>query len=259
MTAQESTASQAPGLVPEPIIRGFSHAVQNSLSAIELTLGQVIDSLEEASREGASPDTWDDALLRLGLLRDEANLARRTVTNFVQLSRPFALSVEALDLRELVEAQLAKARTDLKATLIAKSDTRALRKLETVRCEVDEAPPLPAVLGDRGRLEAALHAVATNSLEALLTGGEGPSDLLSVRFDTHPNTKRVLVEFDDNGRGIRDYELDRVFYPFFSMKPDHEGVGLSWARRIVEALGGVIDVVPNGEVGTIVSIALPSA
>lgn len=66
----------------------------------------------------------------------------------------------------------------------------------------------------------------------------------------------VKLTVSDNGPGFPPDQHDRVFEPFFSTKKDGTGLGLSIVRRIVESLGGYIEVESSAHSGTIFTIYL---
>ena len=49
----------------------------------------------------------------------------------------------------------------------------------------------------------------------------------------------IGVSISDRGEGIPQKNLDRIFEPFFSTRPDRVGLGLTFAKRVVEEQGGV--------------------
>jgi signal transduction histidine kinase len=81
---------------------------------------------------------------------------------------------------------------------------------------------------------------------------------LEIVVDDVGSTCRVTVA--DNGRGIPAHCRDQVFRPLERLATDAEGVGLglSICRRIVEAYGGTIKVVPPGHYGAVLAMELPA-
>jgi signal transduction histidine kinase len=71
--------------------------------------------------------------------------------------------------------------------------------------------------------------------------------------------KYVNIEIADNGCGIADENIDRVFIPFFTTKEGGAGLGLCVVYRVIQAHQGEIQISSNGEHGTIVSIQLPAS
>jgi PAS domain S-box-containing protein len=69
----------------------------------------------------------------------------------------------------------------------------------------------------------------------------------------------TVLEIEDNGAGIREEDIDRVFDPFFTTRTAGTGLGLSITKRIIGEHGGRIEVKSNVGKGTIFTIFLPTA
>ena len=67
----------------------------------------------------------------------------------------------------------------------------------------------------------------------------------------------VRISIQDEGKGIEPENLERIFEPFFSTRPDGTGLGLPIARRIAQAHGGDLSVESRPGVGTTVTVRLP--
>jgi signal transduction histidine kinase len=67
----------------------------------------------------------------------------------------------------------------------------------------------------------------------------------------------VLVEVQDSGTGIDAEELESIFDPFVTSKPEGLGLGLSICRFIIERHGGTIAAANNPDRGATLSITLP--
>jgi signal transduction histidine kinase len=67
----------------------------------------------------------------------------------------------------------------------------------------------------------------------------------------------IEIQFMDNGRGIPKEELDRIFIPFFTTKHRGTGLGLAVSQRIVENLGGRLEVQSQFARGTTFRVLLP--
>jgi signal transduction histidine kinase len=91
-------------------------------------------------------------------------------------------------------------------------------------------PGLPQVRADPVQLEQALVNIAKNALEAA-----GPHGRVQVR--ARREAGRVLVEVEDSGPGIPDRVARELFTPFFTSKPDGQGIGLTLVREILERHG----------------------
>jgi len=68
----------------------------------------------------------------------------------------------------------------------------------------------------------------------------------------------VSITIADTGKGIDAEEMEKIFDPYFTMKPSGTGLGLAIVHRIIEAHGGEILVESEQGQGTTVSIILPA-
>lgn len=60
----------------------------------------------------------------------------------------------------------------------------------------------------------------------------------------------MAIAFRDTGRGIPPEELGRIFDPFYTTRPSGTGLGLAIARKILESMGGRIEVTSRPNFGT---------
>jgi two-component system, sporulation sensor kinase D len=78
---------------------------------------------------------------------------------------------------------------------------------------------------------------------------------LTISLEKSADSCLILVE--DNGVGIPKEKLDQVFNPFFTMKKDGSGLGLTVCKRIIDTYGGNISIHSTIQHGTKVEITLP--
>ena len=93
----------------------------------------------------------------------------------------------------------------------------------------------PIVWFDREKLRSVLENIIRNGAESM--NGESPVELFLREGKRH-----IEVEICDRGPGVDDELKDKIFDPFFTTKTSGTGVGLSLAKRFVEAAGGAIAV-----------------
>jgi signal transduction histidine kinase len=118
------------------------------------------------------------------------------------------------------------------------------------------APGLPPVWGDRVELQQVALNLLLNALEAMK---ERPVEDRQVVVQVEADGPRVVkVAVRDRGAGLGD-EIEQVFRPFYTTKPDGLGVGLSICRSIVEAHSGRLWAENNPDRGATFSFTIPAA
>jgi signal transduction histidine kinase len=116
------------------------------------------------------------------------------------------------------------------------------------------------IMGVASRLEQAILNLAFNARDAMPGGGT----LVISASDRQPTATSglsVVLEVRDSGVGMSEETRQRIFEPFFSSKENNRGsgVGLTVVSRIVQDLGGSIEVESKIGEGTAVRLILPAA
>jgi len=114
---------------------------------------------------------------------------------------------------------------------------------------------LPPVNGDRIQLEQVLMNLLINAFDAV-SGQPGPRQVMLRALARNGAVEMAVL---DNGKGIARGELERIFEPFFTRKPNGMGMGLAICRSIVEAHGGRISARDRTERGAAFELNLPAA
>jgi signal transduction histidine kinase len=218
---RERAVRRAKGRVIARVVASVSHELKNPLAAIE-TLAR---SLAERAtgRERAALEALRGEATRLSLLvenlRSLGGVAPPVRRERVDLDRVVA------NVADLLERQLAHRR---------------------VRLEIE--PGGAVALGDEARLRQAAWNLLLNAADAMPAGG-------TVRVRTTAG-ETARLEVEDQGEGIPDEVLPRIFEPFFSTKRGGTGLGLDIVKRSVVEQGGTI-AVTTGPSGTKFTVELP--
>jgi two-component system, LuxR family, sensor histidine kinase DctS len=109
------------------------------------------------------------------------------------------------------------------------------------------------VRGDRVLLEQVLVNLIHNAMHAMQDRPRGSIELASGRVD-----QGVRITVSDEGPGIPPEQLEQIFAPFFTTRPDGLGLGLNICRTIVEAHGGAMTVENRAGGGAAFSFTLPT-
>ena len=127
--------------------------------------------------------------------------------------------------------------------------------LRNVPMTVDLAPGLPVVRGDRVQLQQVILNMVLNGLEAMAEPN-GHARALVIRTSRAGDTA-VRVAVEDAGVGIDTDDLERLFQPLYTTKPEGLGMGLAIARTIIEAHGGHLRGSNNAAAGATFQFTLP--
>lgn len=129
-------------------------------------------------------------------------------------------------------------------------------------CEAATLAPAPCDLdltcqGDLSRMVQVFRNLFENSLAA---GGAEPHVEIRCEPAELNGRRATRIVLQDNGPGLDAEQRERIFEPFYTTKSKGTGLGMSIARRIVEAHGGTLELAPNGQPsGACFVITLPSA
>jgi signal transduction histidine kinase len=110
--------------------------------------------------------------------------------------------------------------------------------------------------GDPVLLDLAFRAIIQNALDATSSG-----DRVVISGNHYPTCLAgqpvARISIADSGYGMENDFLEKAMSPFFTSKPNRDGLGLSMAVRIVESHGGRLHISSNKSDGTEVEITLP--
>jgi len=136
--------------------------------------------------------------------------------------------------------------------------------LETLRDRTDRSrvelrvdlPPGLRLSGDADKLRRVVINLVTNGLEALEDSGF-PEPVLSVTGGAALSGEEIWLRVADNGPGIEPDQLEKIFDPFHTSKPEGTGLGLAITRKLVEAHGGRVEVESKLGAGAAFVVTLP--
>jgi signal transduction histidine kinase len=216
-------------------------AVGELTSYIAHNVRNPLASIRSAAQVGLD-DLADGDLLRVReTLEDVIHVVDRLeawVQNLLDLTRPLVLQRNVQDVTSVLQ--------DVVAILRPKGSTKGLELVTEFPSE-----PLRTSI-DAGLMEQALVAVVANAIEA-----SPPGARVQIRAHLDRETGWVVITVQDEGAGIPAHLLEKVFVPYFTTKADGMGLGLTMAKKIIEAHGGVIKIASQEGQGTTVTIRLP--
>ena len=212
---------------------GIAHELNNPLATVALRVENLLLPLTAGDPQRRS----------LEIIGQEVDRMAALVDNLLEFSRRSHRQDSTLDVREEIASSIEFINYHLRT-----------RKIEVVR---EFADPLPTVQADRQQLRQLFLNLLTNAGDAMPEGGK-----LFVRVaPSHlEGAAAVVIEFADTGEGIPSGNLEKIWEPFFTTKPEGKGTGLGLAicRRIVEEPGGTIDIESVAGTGTTVRMVFPA-
>jgi len=149
--------------------------------------------------------------------------------------------ITSFHLNELIREALALARGDLEKYGIV--------------VQAEPNSELPEVRGNRVQLQQVLLNLIMNAVDAMAASDD--PKILSIKSKPYEGG-RVMVAVADTGTGIGSHDIDRIFNPLFTTKPDGMGMGLSICRAIIETHEGRLWFAPNTPRGAVFQFTLQS-
>ncbi len=221
----------------EALAAGLAHEIKNPLAGLQGSAELLAREAEGSAREYAQ------------VIAREARRVDGLVRELLDLARPAALQTAPVDIHQVL------------------GDVRALARgfpgADRVAFHERFDPSLPPLLGDDEKLTQVILNLVKNALEAVAGRSEAAitleTSVATFRLRTASGRTRPLARISvlDNGAGIPEAMLARLFTPFSTSKPHGTGLGLAISRRIVEAHGGRIEVKNRGGGGVEASVYIP--
>lgn len=207
---------------------GMAHEIRNPLGAV----AGAVDILDQDYPPGHPRREF------LEILRAEVDRLSLTAGRYLDLARPRVPEPRPVDVNVAVHAA---------AELLAKGAERAAVAIEEVY-----ARPAPTALADPAQLHQALVNLLLNAIQSMTGGGR-------VIVATSSRAEEIRIDVRDFGPGLPDVSAERLFEPFFTLKPGGTGLGLAIARRIALAHGGKLEARQADGGGALFSLSLPSS
>ena len=210
---------------------GVAHEIGNPLSSLTIHLQLMERRLrklgDKAQHELGEP---------LRIASEEIKRLDFIITQFLRAIRPTTPTMEPTDLNQLVRESL--------DFLSGEINNRA------ILVESALADGLPSVRVDRNQIKQAFYNVIRNSFQAMKKGG-------ILHVTTGMDGDHLVVAFRDNGGGISEENMAKLFEPYFTTKETGTGLGLLIVRRIVREHGGEIQLDSQQGAGLTFRILLP--
>jgi signal transduction histidine kinase/CheY-like chemotaxis protein len=217
---------------------GVAHEINNPLAAVIANIELALDDIKRLQ----IPNDKQELLEELEDAREAAHRVRQIVRDLRLFSRAEDDRKDLVDVREVLESTLR----------MAWNEIRHRAKLVKAFDEV------PLVDANDARLGQVFLNLVLNAVHAIAAGRAETNE---IRVSTMLEGNEVVVEVKDSGEGMTEAVRARIFEPFFSARPagGGRGLGLPISQRIVEELGGRIEVRTRPGAGSAFTVRLPAA
>lgn len=206
---------------------GVSHEIRNPLGIIK-------SSAELLKKKMAKLDT---ATTIPDIIVEESVRLNNIIKDFLDFARPMRPDLRPCKIEDIIEKN------------ISFLEPKILEK----RIEIEKrfSDDIPGILADSSMLYQAFLNILLNSFQAMDDEGR---IIISLFYDD----TEVVILFEDQGRGIGEEDLKKIWNPFFTTKEMGTGLGLGIVKNIIESHGGEIELSNRESTGVQVEIILPA-
>ena len=216
------------------VARRLAHEIKNPLTPIQLSAERLQLKL------AAKLDSSDGAILQRSTqtIVQQVEAMKEMVDDFSEYAKPSKKQTVDFNMSHLIQEVLA---------------LYALR--EGVKFKARYQSGLQVVNGDPVSIRQVMHNLIKNSLEAV--GLDGLIEI-NVHRVLKKNADFIEIELYDNGAGIKEDQIEKIFEPYVTTKAKGTGLGLAIVKKIIEDHGGAIWVDTGRKVGAGFIIQLPA-
>jgi PAS domain S-box-containing protein len=205
------------------LLRTLAHEVRNPLTNINLSVEQLKPELNS-----------EDANIYLDIIARNCGRIDGLISELLDLSRPAEISLQRVALQAIIDS-----------TLAAASDRISLKG---IGMELNYPDDPAFIMADIEKLKIAFLNIVINAVEAVPK--EDGKIVVSIRGDG----EQYKVFINDNGTGIPEENISRIFEPYFTSKTNGFGLGLAATWNILQSHRATIDV--NSQIGEGTSFVL---
>ncbi|WAG81548.1 PAS domain S-box protein [Metapseudomonas furukawaii] len=217
---------------------GIAHEINQPLAAV---VNYASASQRYLQSLASNPKAAERVAQGLERITEHANHASEVIKRLRAFLRKGQRKMQALNLAEVAREAVRLCAWEAGASQVA----------------IEEQFPdnLPPVYADRVLLEQVLLNLLRNAIDANREAHPRQSSL--IRLTAQAGDGYLAIEVRDQGPGLGEEELSRIFTPFYTSKPDGLGLGLSMSRSIIEGFGGSLDGMLGEEGGLLMRCRLP--
>jgi PAS domain S-box-containing protein len=211
------------------LVRTLAHEVRNPLNNINMSVEQLLQV--ERNQE-------DDASLFLDIIQRNSKRIGDIITELLDTSRPTDLVFDRCTLQGIMDESIAEALDRI--------------TLQNVNMQIRYANEPCYINANKEKLKIAFLNIIINAIEAV------PPVTGQINITVESNRDSHVVIIKDNGCGIPEENISRLFEPYFTSKRNGMGLGLAATLNILQSHKASIDVTSILKQGTTFTITFPA-
>lgn len=211
------------------IAASIAHEIRNPLTNVSM-------SIQRLKKMCKSSELQDMELRHLDIVEKNTERINYLITELLNCARPPRLNLKLYNPHRVLRSVLESTKTKIRS-----------QRVKVIKRFISNPPK---TMVDREQIERAFLNIVLNAIEAVPQKGK-------LTLITQVNKNFFVVKIQDNGKGIPEKDIFRIFDPFFSTKPGGVGLGLTLCYGIIVSHGGTIEVESKSRKGTIFTVSLP--
>ncbi len=208
------------------MVAGISHEIRNPLGIIKSSSELLKKKMNGYEPANSIPD----------VIIEEVDRLNNIITDFLNFAKPRDPDLTACSIEDVIEKNIAFMASQIEA--------------EGYIIEKHFDNNIPEITADSNMLYQAFLNILLNAMQSMPDGGK-------IDVAIRSNQKTVTICFDDEGQGIPEGIIDKIWDPFFTTKEKGTGLGLGIVKNIIEAHQGRVDMNNRTARGARVTVELP--
>ncbi len=204
--------------ISEHIAKGLAEEIRDPLSAINLVLDEL------GSHEEISGNESVQAYLQI--IKGNCDQLSNLMQNFISSTETKTLNLQRYDISDLIEESI--------------SEMEDLLLGQHIKLSVNLLRLEKKILLDKQKIKEVLRSVVKNSIEAMQTYPK------TIHISGSQQSDMYEVTISDNGPGVDPRHRNKIFEPFFTTKRRANGLGLTYAQRVLTTHGGNLKLTEDG-------------
>ena len=208
--------------------QGFFQEINDTLANIDIAATWI----QELAVKGDLEEIGES----LEQIKSEVSRSRKSIDKFIRFAMPDSPAISDVNVNELLSDLIEFLGSEL--------------RLKRIKVKKDYEDHLPDIRSDYSKLRQVFQNIILNAVTAAEKDGE-------VTVTTRSVQNKVAITIADSGPGIPEGNMEKIFDPLFSTKPEGAGLGLTICLNILQKLGGHITARNEPEKGAAFTVELP--